>query len=471
MRPSLSSNVSPRHAVVCGGSLAGLLTAGLLARHFERVTVVERDGVVDSPQPRKGVPQSTQSHVLLKRGLDIAAAIFPGLLEDLQAAGTQVMDMSADCAWHVAGVWRKRIQSDVSMYSQTRPLFEWRIRTLLAALPNVRILDRHEATGFLYDAEGTRLTGLKVRALDGLVETRLDAELVVDAGGRGSRTPQWLEERGLPRVEETRFQIDVGYATRLYRKPAGFDAGWKAMILSAELPRLRRFGCLFPVEGDRWTVTLSGWLKDYPPSDEAGFLAYARSLAQPHLYEVLKNAEPLGPIPTSRYPYSQWRHYERLPRVPEGLVVVGDAFCSFNPVYGQGITTGALLVEALGECLRQGLGGLSRRYFEQAGRLLKMPWAMSTTEDLRLPELTATRPVGSRFLYWYGEKFQRLTATDDEAVKTFMEVMHMLKPPRALFSPRLFWKALAGQPASVELPRGPEPLAVDIPKTPKPQAA
>ncbi|MFP2905310.1 NAD(P)/FAD-dependent oxidoreductase [Pyxidicoccus sp. 3LFB2] len=464
MRPSLSPDVSPRHAVICGSSLTGLLTAGLLARHFERVTLVERDGLMDSSQPRKGVPQGTQTHVLLKRGLDIAASIFPGLLEDLQAAGTQVTDMSADCAWHVAGVWRKRVHSGVSLYSQTRPLFEWRVRSMLMALPNVRILDRHEATGFLFDAADTRVTGLKVRALGGLDETHLEADLVVDAGGRGSRTPQWLEERGFPRVEETRFQIDVGYATRVYRKPAGFDADWKSMIISAELPRIRRFGCLIPIEGDRWTVTLSGWLKDYPPSDEAGFLAYTRSLAQPHLYEALKNAEPLGPILTYRYSHSQWRHYERLPRVPEGLVVVGDAFCSFNPVYGQGITTGALLVEALGECLRSGLGGLSRRYFERAGRLLKMPWAMSTTEDLRLPELNETRPLGSSFLYWYGERFQRLTATDEEAVRTFMQVMHMLKPADAIFSPRLFWKALVAQPMPTELPRGPEPLAARISK-------
>ncbi|WP_164017634.1 NAD(P)/FAD-dependent oxidoreductase [Pyxidicoccus trucidator] len=464
MRSLPPSDVSPRHAVVCGSSLAGLLTAGLLARHFERVTLVERDALLDSSHVRKGVPQGTQTHVLLKRGLDIAAAIFPGLLDDLQAAGTQVTDMSADCAWHVAGVWRKRIHSGVSLYSQTRPLFEWRVRSMLAALPNVRILDRHEVTGFLYDVAGTRVTGLRVRVPGCLEETRLEAELVVDAGGRGSRTPQWLEEAGFPRVEETRFQIDVGYATRLYRKPAGFDAGWKSMIISAELPRLRRFGCLFPVEGDRWAVTLSGWLKDYPPSDEDGFLAYARSLAQPHLYEAMKNAEPLGPIPTYRFSHSQWRHYERLPRVPEGLVVVGDAFCSFNPVYGQGITTSALLVEQLGESLRSGLGGLSRRYFEQAGRLLKSPWAMSTTEDLRLPELDETRPLGSSFLYWYGERFQRLTATDDEAVRTFMEVMHMLKPPEAIFSPRLFWKTLAGQPTPSKLPRGPEPLSARLPR-------
>jgi 2-polyprenyl-6-methoxyphenol hydroxylase-like FAD-dependent oxidoreductase len=444
--------------------MAGLLTAGLLARHFERVTLVERDGLVDSSQPRKGVPQGPHTHVLLKRGLNIAASIFPGLQEELRSAGAQVLDMSADCAWHAAGIWRKRILSGVTLYSQTRPLLEWRVRAMLKELPQVRILERCEAAGLLHDADGRRVTGLRLRAPGGTEEVALEADLVVDASGRGSRTPRWLEELGLPPVEETRMQIDVGYATRLYRKPAGFDPGWEMLMISPEFPSIRRFGALLPIEGDRWTVTLCGWLKDYPPTDDEGFLAYARSLAQPHLYEALKNAEPLGPIASHRLPHSQWRHYERLPRVPEGLVVVGDAFCSFNPIYGQGITSSALQVELLGECLREGLDGVSRRYFQRAGRVLKMPWATSTTEDLRLPELGAARSFGSGFLHWYGERFQRLTATDSEAVQTCMEVMHMLKPPEALFSPRMLWKVLAGAKGrgTPELPRGPEPLSTPL---------
>ncbi|QSQ22406.1 hypothetical protein JY651_46060 [Pyxidicoccus parkwayensis] len=444
--------------------MAGLLTAGLLARNFERVTVVERDGLEDTPTVRKGVPQGTQTHVVLKRGMDIAAAIYPGLLDDLQGHGAQALDMALDGVWHVAGVWRKRVSSDVTLYSMTRPLFEWRVRTMLAALPNVRILDRHEVTGFLHVPDGTRITGLKVRAPGSTEETHLEADLVVDASGRGSRTPQWLEDLGYPRVKETRIQIDVGYATRLYHVPPGFDAGWRSLIVSAELPTNRRFGTIIPVEGNRWTVTLCGWLKDYPPTDHEGFLAYARSLAQPHIYEALKNAEPAGPLHSYRFAHSQWRHFERLPRVPEGLLVVGDAFCSFNPIYGQGITSSALLAEAVGECLLQGLDGLSRRYFARAGRLLKVPWMLSTTEDFRLPELADLRSFGSRFLYWYGERFQQLTAVDDAAVRTFMEVMHMLKPPEAIFSPGLFWKALTRRPVSTQLPRRPEPLPVPVSK-------
>ncbi len=435
--------------------MAGLLTAGLLARHFERVTLVERDPLEDSAQPRKGVPQGVHTHILLRRGLDIAASIFPGLLEDLQAAGAQVMDMSADCEWHVAGIWRKRIHSGVSMYSQTRPLFEWRVRSRLAALPNVRILDGQEAASFLVSADGTSIRGLKIRAVGSDAETELEADLVVDASGRGSRTPQWMEGLGLPKVEETQLKVDVGYATRLYHRPAGFDPGWRALILSAELPRIRRIGAILPVEGDRWTITLGGWLKDYPPTDDAGFLEYARTLVQPHLYEVLRGASPLGPASSYRFAHSQWRHYERLPRLLERLVVVGDAYCSFNPIHGQGITTSALQVEWLGECLRQGMNTLARRYFEGAGSMLKGVWAMSTTEDLRLPELDGVRPMGSGLASWYGERFQRLTTKDDEAIQTFMQVMHMIKPPTAMFSPRLVLKTLMRQPVSSELARGP----------------
>ncbi|NMO20864.1 hypothetical protein HPC49_30110 [Pyxidicoccus fallax] len=460
MSPSSLLLASPRHAVVCGGSMAGLLTAGLLARHFERVTLVERDGLVDSAQPRKGVPQGPHTHVLLQRGLDIAAGIFPGLREDLRAAGAQVMDMSADCAWHTAGVWRKRITSGVTLYSQTRPLLELRVRARVAALPNVRILDRQEVAGFLHDEARTRVTGLRLRAPGSTEETSLVADLVVDASGRGSRTPQWLEELGLPRVEETRMEVDVGYATRLYRRPAGFNPGWEMLMVSPELPRLRRFGAILPIEGNRWTVTLCGWLKDHPPTDDAGFLAYARGLAQPHLYEALKNAEPLGPISSHRLPHSQWRHYERMSRMPEGFIVVGDAFCSFNPIYGQGMTSAALQVELLGQCLRRGLGGLTRRYFARAGGVLKMPWLVSTTEDLRLPELGDARFPGSGFLQWYGERFQQLTTADSEAVQTCMEVMHMLKPPESILSPRLLWKVMTGRHETAERARGPEPLSV-----------
>lgn len=442
------------HAVVCGSGMAGLLTAGQLARHFERVTLVERDKLESNPQPRKGVPQGTQTHILLRRGLDIVSDIFPGLPVELRVAGAQVLDLSADCEWYIAGIWRKRIDSGVKMYSQTRPLFEWKVRAKLAAMPRVRILDGHELAGFLTGTEG-RITGVRVREPGAEQETVLEADLVVDASGRGSRTPQWLEAAGYPRVEETQLKVDVGYATRLYRPPADADAAWRALIVSAELPHTRRSGSIVPIEGGLWSVTMCGWLKDGPPTDDAGFLAYARSLAQPHFHAALRDAEPVSPIRGYRFAHSQWRHYERMARLPEGLLVLGDAYCSFNPMYGQGITVGALQVELLGECLRQGLEGLPRRYFERASKLLQIPWTMGTSEDLRLPEVEGARMPGVGLLYWYGDRFQRLTAVDDESIRTFIQVMHMLKPPTAMFSPRMLLKTLLRRPSGEGLNKGP----------------
>lgn len=434
--------------------MAGLLAAGQLARHFERVTLVERDTLENAPQPRKGVPQGAQSHILLRRGLDIVSDIFPGLPVELRVAGAQVLDLSADCEWYIAGIWRKRIDSGVKMYSQTRPLFEWKVRAKLAAMPNVRIIDGHELAGFRMGAGG-RVTGARIREPGAEQETVLEADLVVDASGRGSRTPQWLEAEGYARVEETQLKVDVGYATRLYRPPPDADEAWKALIVSAELPRTRRSGSIVPVEDGLWSVTMCGWLKDGPPTDDAGFLAYARSLAQPHFHEALRHAEPAGPVRAYRFAASQWRHYERMERFPEGLLVLGDAYGSFNPMYGQGITVSALQVELLGECLGQGLEGLPRRFFTKASKLLRIPWTMGTSEDLRLPEVEGPRPPGIGLLYWYGDRFQRLTAVDDESIRTFIQVMHMLKPPTAMFSPRLLLKALARRPAGEALNKGP----------------
>ncbi|MFY0523455.1 FAD-dependent oxidoreductase [Archangium gephyra] len=206
---------------------------------------------------------------------------------------------------------------------------------------------------------------------------------------------------------------------------------------------------------------LGGWLGEGPsPTDDADFLQFARTLPQPHLYEALKNAEPFGPIHHYRFSHNQRRHYERMPRFPEGLAVLGDAFCSFNPIYGQGMTTGALQAQALGECLRQGLDGVAQRYRRHVGELLQLPWTMATTGDLRFPEVEGKRPPGFGLTNWYGDRFQRLAARDPEALKTFMRVMHMVASPATMGAPRMVLKALTTRPAASAQTHAPVPMAI-----------
>ena len=448
---------SGKHAIVYGGSTAGLIAAGVLSRHFERVTLVERDRLEDSPQLRKGVPQGAHVHGLLTPGMNVLCEVFPGFREELQAAGSRFVDFTGDHAWFMGGFWRPRIQSGMHFYAQSRPLLEWIIRRRLQALPNVTTRDGREVTGFQTSADKGRVTGVHLRAPGGGQEETLEAELVVDASGRGSRTPQWLEALGYPRVEETHIQVDVVYASRLFRRPPDLVADWKMMTIAPQLPTEPRMAVLSTIENDQMLLLLGGWHGVQPPLDDAGYIEFTRSLAQPHLHEVLQRAEPLGPINVFRYSHNQRRHYERLPRFPEGLAPVGDAFCSFNPIYGQGMTTGALQARTLGQCLSQGLDGAAQRYRRQVGQLLEAPWVMATTGDLRFPQVAGKRPPAFALTNWYGDRFQRLACSDEEALLTFVRVMQMMDPPTALFSPRLALKVLTSQPTAAARERTPEP--------------
>jgi 2-polyprenyl-6-methoxyphenol hydroxylase-like FAD-dependent oxidoreductase len=329
----------------------------------------------------------------------------------------------------------------------------------------VRIRDEREAVGLKTSGDRTRVTGLLTQTPGGGQEETLEAELVVDASGRGSRTPQWLEALGYPRVEETRIHVNVGYASRLYRKPPDFEPGWRSLAISPELPKERRLGIIQGIEDNRWLVLVGGWLGEAPASaDDAAFLEFARGLAQPHLYEAIKNAEPLGPIHLYRFAHNQRRHYERMPRFPEGLAVVGDAFCSFNPIYGQGMSTGALQAEALGECLRSGARGAANRYRQRAGQLLEGPWLMATAGDLGFPEVEGKRPPGFGLMNWYGNRFQQLVGYDEEALRTFVRVQHMIESPAAMFSPRMVLKVLTVRPDKAAQTPGPQPLAASTPR-------
>jgi 2-polyprenyl-6-methoxyphenol hydroxylase-like FAD-dependent oxidoreductase len=463
--PSSSPAAVGRHAIVYGGSVAGLISAGVLSRHFERVTLVERDRFEPGTQPRKGVPQGAHVHGLLERGMDVLCDIFPGFKEALRAAGSIFIDMTGDHAWYMAGLWRPRIQSGITLYAQSRPLLESVIRECLRTLPNVHVLDGREVMGFQTSADKARVTGVQVRAPGGGQEETLEAELVVDATGRGSRTPQWLEALGYPRVEETNIHVDVVYASRLYRRPPGFVADWKMMSIAPELPVDRQVASVAFIENDQMLLSIGGWLGVQPPLDDAGYLEFTRNLRQPHLHDVLKRCEPLGPIHVFRFSHDQRRHYERMARFPEGLAVVGDALCSFNPIYGQGMTTSALQAQALGECLRQGLDGVSQRYRQQVGKQLQIPWAMAASGDLRFPEVEGKRPPAFGLTNWYGDRFQQLASFDAEALRLFARVMHMLESPAALFSPRMALKALTARPTAEDLKREPEAPFAPAPRT------
>jgi 2-polyprenyl-6-methoxyphenol hydroxylase-like FAD-dependent oxidoreductase len=436
------------HAVVIGGSMAGLLVARVLSDHFAQVTMIERDTLTRDAEARKGVPQGRHVHGLLARGAVIMGEYFPDLFLTLAQDGAILVSLE-DVRWNQLGVWMAPVPSSVTALFQSRPFLEQHVRDQLATRDNVRIRDACEVSQLC--AHNDRITGVVPRYRTGEQhEEALCADLVVDTSGRGSRAPQWLNSLGYGNVQETSVNIDIGYATRIYRCPAHLPAGWKALLIFGRPPGDKRGGVILPIQGGYWMVTLVGSLRDYPPDDEAGFLEFARSLARPDLYEAIQDAEPVTPIAVYKYSANRWRHYERMERLPEGFIIMGDAACSFNPVYGQGMSVAAIEAQSLDRCLREqemfagnnGLVGFTQRFQQAIARDIKTPWLLSTGEDLRYPGTTGKRSLSIRLLNRYMRRVIELTASDPRMAATLLRVRNLLKPLSTLFRPRIILAVL-----------------------------
>lgn len=296
----------------------------------------------------------------------------------------------------------------------------------------------------------TSVTGVQVSFGN---ETKADipANLVVDASGRNSRTPEWLQALGYESPQETVVNSFLGYASRWYHLPEGFQPDWQTLIIWPKPPNKTRSGMLYPVEGNRWIVTLAGVGRDYPPTDEAGFLDFARSLRSPMIYEAIKDAQPLSSIFAYKRTENHLRHYEKLSKLPEGLLLIGDAVCAFNPIYGQGMTTAALGALTLDECLSKQLSdqsdgnliGLSRYFQQQLSKVISSPWLMSTGEDFRWPTTEGGKPdLITKLTQQYLYQVFLLQANSAQIHELFLEVLNMLKPPSAFFQPGIFIQVL-----------------------------
>jgi 2-polyprenyl-6-methoxyphenol hydroxylase-like FAD-dependent oxidoreductase len=422
------------HAVVVGASIAGLLAARALSDSFDHVTVFERDVLPSHPAARRGVPQSRQVHALLARGADGLEALFPGFLSDMARAGVPSGDGQADFAWYLDGHRMASATSGLPGYGATRPLIEMSIRDRVVALPNVSIVEGSEITGLL--GENGRAVGVRVRQRSSGTTELVSADVVVDAGGQGSRVLNWLRELDYPVPEESVVRTNVVYVTRHFKQEPGLlDGRLGATVVP--FPGQPRAGVVIRQEGDQFAVLLAGLLGDEPPTDDAGMLDFALSLAGNEVAEVLRAATPVDDAVKMRYPASTLRHFDTLDLLLEGLLVVGDALCSFNPIYGQGMTVAVLEAEMLQSLLAESRDGLSQRFFSAAAALLADPWGLASGGDLRFPEVEGERGPQDETINHYLEQF-RVAAMVDPALGTaFLQVANMKAPVASLFSPEL----------------------------------
>jgi 2-polyprenyl-6-methoxyphenol hydroxylase-like FAD-dependent oxidoreductase len=436
-----------QQALVLGGGIAGLLSARVLADYFEQVTIIERDQLPAGPELRAGVPQARHVHFLLLRGKAILEELFPSIVAELEAAGAVRLDWTQDTKVYSSPGWFARFPAEYAMLGCSRALLEWTIRARLAAWSNVRMLPTTEAVSLLADKTRAHVTGVRVRQRKPDThevgpEEDLFADLVVDASGRDSRAPEWLRTLGYGLPKESIINGFAGYASQFYQRPQDLQVDWQLLAVLNAYPVVKRGGVLFPIEGNRWLCTLVGVNRDYPATDETGFLEFAQSLQVPDLYEALKQATPLSAVTGYQRMENRWRHYERLSRWPERFVVIGDAVCAFNPIFGQGMTVAAQSALALGHLLSQrangNLTGLAHQAQKAFAKVSATPWTLASGEDLRLPEAEGDRPGRlTSVMYWYSDRFRALLTRDERAMRTFVEVTHLLKPPTALFQPQL----------------------------------
>jgi hypothetical protein len=277
------------------------------------------------------------------------------------------------------------------------------------------------------------------------------ADLVVDATGRGSQSPIWLDRAGFPRPKEEAVRVGLGYTTRIYRRSGDHFNGDLAVICPSAPPK-RRGGVALAMEGDRWMVTLFGMLGDHPPTDEDGFVAFAKTLPARDIHDVVSTAEPLtDPVPF-RFPQSTRRHYEQIPRFPDGYLVFGDAFCSFNPIYGQGMSSAALQAAELNRCLAAGDGSLALRFFKAASAVVDAPWTMAVGGDLRYDEVEGARTGMVKFVNWYIGKLHIAAAGDPKVALAFHRVANLLDPPPTLMQPSIALRILQGNLKRASVP-------------------
>jgi 2-polyprenyl-6-methoxyphenol hydroxylase-like FAD-dependent oxidoreductase len=436
-----------RTAIVVGASIAGLLAARALSGHFDRVLVLDKDELPGPDRARKAVPQGNHIHVIWSGGAAAIERHFPGLWHEMQALGAIAFDNSLDMRWFHRGVWKLRTPTGFVMHSQSRPLLEHRIRSRLVELGNVEVRPGHTVQELLWDAAASRVCGV-LATDDQAAPCEMPADLVVDASGRSSRVPEWLERHGYSRPRESTVGIDLKYASRLYAIPPDPARDWQVMAIYGGPPASRRAGVIFPIEGGRWIVTLSGCLGDHPPGDDDGFLEFASGLDRRDLHDAIVGATPLSPISVYGFAKERRRHYEALARIPAGLLVLGDAACVFNPLYGQGVSVCALEAEALERCLARipagnedALDRLPRAYYREASPIIARAWLLATATDLLFPQAVGSRPPGLGLFGWYNRQILEASSTNEAVLRRFYEVLHFLQPPTALFAPSIVLQA------------------------------
>ncbi|MDH3279320.1 MAG: hypothetical protein OEM17_04035 [Nitrosopumilus sp.] len=425
-------------AVVIGGSIAGLLAARVLSDHFEEIILIEKDNYIEDDKARNGVPQANHVHILLVKGKEILQEFFPELEEDLVKKGANNIDFLKDSRYRLPSGWAPKFSSGIITFACTRTLLENTIRHQIQKISKIRIEKGKHITSLVL--EKSNKVGLKTK--DG---KEIQGDLIVDCTGRNTKTPSWLDDIGFLKPVETKIDSFVRYATRRYI-PSKNDRKWKMLVILNKPTTNPRIGGIYPIEDGKWLVGLCAIGKNYPPTDEKGFLEFTKNLESRELYDALKDATPDSEIHGYQIQGSRKYHYEKMLRWPENFIVLGDAVSVFNPYYGQGITSAALGAKALDEMLKNDKmeKGFTKKFQKRLAKTISLPWILGTSEDMRWPTTIGKKPNAiTRLVQNHAQKVLLLAPKSTLATKSFLHMMHMIKSPVIIFHPIILLQLIA----------------------------
>ena len=446
--PPARGGISLRRAVVLGGSVAGLMAARVLSEHAEEVVIVERDGTAGTGGPRPGVPQGSQVHALLPAGVVQLERWFPGFAAEAVAAGAVTPPRDGSREWFYTDGRRwvtAPIDQDWTVLVSTRPFLEALIHRRTLAVGNIR-----RVTGLAegLDFDGDRVVGARYTPLGSDQQVTLEAELVVDAMGRSSRLGDWLDESGWERPPMRRMPIKLNYATSVFQHDGAVSEAWNVVSTAAADPAAGsppRIGGVILVEDHRWMVLVAGYADDRPSRDAVEFGRRCREDFPQVFGDIAERAKQVSEVVTYHQADSRRRDFHELRRFPAGLVATGDAVASFNPVYGQGMTSAMLHASCLSAYLHAPHTSLrepASGYFEQVKVVVDAAWQVSTFADLELPHVDGPYPRGYRLIRWVGRLLFELAVTDAVISERVARTTTMLAHPDSLASPRLLARAL-----------------------------
>lgn len=432
-----------RRAVVIGASIAGSLLTKVLKDRFEEVVLIERDTLSETAITRKTVPQEHHVHLLLQRGRQIMESLYPGFLTDIESSGAETVDLAHGVKWFFGGSWKQRWPTGITAHYCSRTLIEHTLRKRASGLSGVIIRQKTKVRELIYDAEQGRVTGVSVVNADGETEN-IEADLVVDASGRGSKANVWLKSYGYGEVEEEQVVSKLGYVSRIYKRNPTYEKSWRVLLVTPKLPEDRRMAVVSPIEGNRYLVTTGGWFGAIPEPNEKSFLAYLRDLPVSDVYDVVSNLEPDGEFSRYQMPCGLRRRYDLMTIWPKGFLIVGDAVCSINPIYSQGMTVSAMQVEALQIHIDAYLAGNMRPQdlLRSIIKATEGSWQQAKAGDEKLPELSCPIGVKGQLKNYYFGWLASASIQNREVTIALLKVNNLVVGDRVLYSPGIACKVL-----------------------------